>query len=133
GPDNFTYETTAVDGGTVTGVGPEIDFTGLGSTFTLDPSGGFDTVTVVGTSTGDVITATGDVALPTVQVLNGLPVTLPVASTESLVIAAGNGDDQLTVDSSTAPFLIPIVYDGGAGTDVLALTGGTASSDIYNS
>src|SRR5262249_17304893 len=84
-----------------------------------------------GTSGNDAISATGNAASPTVQVGAFKAVTLVAATTESLVIAAGNGNDALTVDSSANRFPIPLVYDGGAGTDSLPLTGGTARSRTY--
>jgi hypothetical protein len=43
----------------------------------------------------------------------------------------GLGDDSLIVSSSNGPVLGPINYDGGAGTNFLTLTGGTATSDTY--
>src|SRR5581483_5044462 len=43
----------------------------------------------------------------------------------------GTGDDSLIVDSTSGPFLGPINYDGGPGTNSLTLTGGTATSDTY--
>ncbi len=138
GPDGINYTPTGTSAGTVTRDGSNlaINFTVVTGTFTIDPLAGIDTIRVNGTSGGDAITATGG-ATATVQVtapvLGALKtVSIPTANIESLVIAAGNGADALTVDSSTAPFLIPLVYDGGIGIDSLTLTGGTASSDIYS-
>jgi hypothetical protein len=133
GPDSLTYTPTGTSAGTVTaaGLNTVFNFSNATGTFTIDPGDGNDTVTVNGTSASDTIVATGGATSATVQVNALKTVTLPVASTESLVVSAGNGNDSLTVDSTTAPFLIPIVYDGGVGTDSLMLTGGTASTDTY--
>ena len=84
-----------------------------------------------GTSGNDAITATGG-ATPTVQVGGLQALSLVTADTESLLISAGDGADALTVNSSADPFLIPLVYDGGTGSDSLILSGGSASSDIYS-
>jgi hypothetical protein len=88
-------------------------------------------VTVNGNAGANQITLTGILGAPTAQVDALKAVTLAAATTEALVIAAGLGDDNLTVNSATEPVLIPVTYDGGGGTDALALTGGTASSDTY--
>src|SRR5207244_505356 len=90
GPDSFTYTPTDTTGGTVNGVGPTINFTGVASTFTLDAGAGTDTVTVNGTSAADTISVVKG-ATTTVKV-NGLQtVSLPAASDEDVTIAAGDG------------------------------------------
>ncbi len=135
-PDAFVYSPTNTNAGTVTDsvTNTVFNFSNISAAagaFTIDPASGSDTVTVNGTSSADNITATRSGTNTTVQV-NGLQtVTLPNSNTESLVILSGNGNDNLTVDSTTGPVTIPIVYDGGAGTNALTLTGGTATADSY--
>src|SRR5204863_6362061 len=57
----------------------------------------------------------------------------PIASSgiEQLLVHGLNGNDALTIDSTNGAIPISVVYDGGAGADSLALTGGTATSDVY--
>ncbi len=133
GPDTISYTPTGTTAGLVTLAGSDMTttFAGVQSTFTINPVGGGDTVTVNGTAANDAIAATG-AATPTVQV-NGLKtVSLVAANVNSLVINGGAGSDTLTVNSAAAPFSIPITYDGGgSGSDSLTLTGGTALSDVY--
>ncbi|HSU69462.1 MAG TPA: hypothetical protein VLJ39_21430, partial [Tepidisphaeraceae bacterium] len=43
----------------------------------------------------------------------------------------GTGNDNLIVDSTSGPVLGSINYDGGAGTNSMTLTGGTATSDAF--
>ncbi len=135
-PDAISYTPTDTHAGTVARTGSNLVFnfsnvSAAAGAFTIDSLGGTDTVTVIGTSGADSITATGGAANATVQIGSTQTVTLPVANTDSLVIAAGNGNDALTVNSATAAFLIPITYDGGAGINALTLTGGTATADTY--
>jgi hypothetical protein len=101
------------------------------STFTIDPLAGSDTVTVNGTSAADAITASQSGTNATIQVAALKAVTLPVASTEALVVAGGLGNDSLTVNSATNPLLLPTTFDGGVGVDSLILTGGSATTDTY--
>src|SRR5262249_32814854 len=89
------------------------------------------TVTINGTSASDAIAAVGNSTSPTVRVGLLKTVTLIAANTESAVIAAGDGDDKLSIDSSLNRFPIPLIYDGGTGLDTLALAGGPASTDVY--
>ena len=135
GNDSLAYTPTGATAGNVVLAGkPQVNFTGVGSTFTLDPLGGIDTVTVNGNAASNLITLTGVLGAPTLQ-LDGLKsVTLPASSTEALVISGGLGNDTLTVNAHAAPVLIPVSYDGGVGgVDELMLTGGVESTDIYTS
>jgi len=135
-PESFVYTPTGTNAGTLTDSGMDTVFnfsnvSGTVSGFTLDPFGGSDTVTVNGTSSADSQTALVNGSDTTVRTNGLLAVDTVTADTESLVIASGNGDDQLTVDASNGPVTIPLVYDGGTGRDTLQLTGGTASTDAY--
>jgi hypothetical protein len=56
--------------------------------------------------------------------------TLPLLQTVTFLGLAG--DDVLTVDSSIAPILTQIVFDGGTGSDQLTMIGGAASDDTYS-
>src|SRR4029077_4938806 len=50
-----------------------------------------------------------------------------------IAVTGGQGNDRLTVDSTLGALTIPVEYDGGSGSDLLILTGGTATSDVYTS
>ncbi len=136
-PDSITYTPTGTLAGTFTlaGLNTVFNFTDVsdGSVgFVIDPMGGADTVTVNGTSGDDDITASVNGTNTFVQVGGLQTVAIVTANTESLMIAGGNGDDDLRVDASGGPVLIPIVYDGGTGRDSLSLTGGAAGNDTYS-
>jgi hypothetical protein len=133
GTDNFTYAPTDIAAGTVTdsAAAPIINFTNVSGTFTLDGGTGSNSVTVDGTPANDTITVAPSGTNTTVQV-NGLQtVTLPNADTQALVIAGGLGNDNLVVDSTSGPVLIPVTDQGGGGSDQLTLMGGTATADLY--
>ncbi len=150
GNDNIIYTPTGATAGTVSTANPGpplIAFTGVGSTFTIDPSTGTNTVTVNGTTGDDAITAlvgTGALANTTqVTVTPQLPappaafepVNIVTADTRALQINGLLGNDNLTVDSTNGPVTIPIAYDGGTGSNGLRFqqaAGGTAAtSDVY--
>jgi hypothetical protein len=131
GSDAFGYTPTGANAGTVSLVGgPPVTFSGVGGSFTLDPLAGADTVSVNGTSGNDAISEAGAGSASAVQVGALMPVTLPNASTEALVISAGLGDDLLTVNSSGAPASIPTTYDGAAGLDSASITGSGAAMNM---
>jgi Ca2+-binding RTX toxin-like protein len=107
--------------------GVTFGYTGVGGAFTVNGgSGGFDTLGIVGGGGNDAVTLT-----PTTATLNAGVVTLG-AGLDALSVSTLGGNDSLTVDSSTGAVPLPISYDGGAGTDTLTLTGGTATSDTYS-
>ena len=132
--DSIAYTPTGAAAATVTeaGLGLTINASGVTGTFTIDPIGSApaNTVTVDAPASGGSITATGG-ATPTIQVGALQTLSLVAADTQSLVVEGGNGNDALTVNSTTSPFLIPVLFDGGTGADSLTLTGGTALSDTY--
>ncbi len=134
GDDSLTYTPATASAGSISldsKPAPIINFTGAAAGgLTIDPLGGNNSVSVVGTTSSDMIVATAG-ATPTVQV-NGLEMLkLVAANTQSLSILAGLGDDNLKVDSTAGAFTIPITYDGGGGSNSLTLLGGTATSDTY--
>jgi hypothetical protein len=134
GPDDLTYTplgartaTLTVDGSALTA-----NFVNVGAGFAVDPKGGGDTIDVTGTPGRDTIQAASVGAapgLPTVRVGALLPVTFNSSNTQTLVIDNGGGSDNLTVDSSSNPFPVPIDYRGNQST--LTLTGGTATQDLF--
>jgi hypothetical protein len=150
GNDNIIYTPTGAAAGTVSTANPGpplIAFTGVGSTFTIDPGTGTNTVTVDGTSGDDAIAAivgTGALANTTqVTVTPQLPappaalqpVNIVTADTRALQINGLLGNDNLTVDSTNGPVTIPITYDGGPGTNALTFKQGAAApaatNDVY--
>jgi len=139
-PESFVYTPTGAGAATLTdsGISTVFNFTDVSTAaggFTLDPAGGSDTVAVNGTSSNDGIVAASGTGVTTVQVNSLLALTLPTSptppTTEALVIEGGTGNDDLQVNSTNGAELIPITYDGGAGTNSLSLTGGTATADTY--
>ena len=120
----------ALDGG----AGDDV-FVGGGGTDAVVGDAGADTILVEGTAGADVIslelTGGGDLLVT----VNGDTTTYTgaFADVERALVQGLAGDDTLTVDSTNGAigFLEGIDYDGGTGTDVLILTGGTADSDTY--
>jgi hypothetical protein len=134
GDDSFTYAPSTASAGSVTlagNVAPTINFTGAAAgSFTIDPLGGTNSVTVNGTAGDDDIVATTAVS-PTVQVNALESLTLVAADTQALTIVSGLGNDNLEVNSTAGAFPIPMTYIGGGGFDSLSLSGGTAIADTY--
>ncbi len=147
--DNFAYTpvSAATDDGTVTDMTPTLgvpepvlNFEGVGAagTFTIDPLGGSNSVTVDVPATVASILASGG-PTPVVQVSTSIgltqALTLVPADTQTLVIAGGLGSDTLTVNSTAGAFPIPITYNGGSGGGnslELKDTVNTATSDTYS-
>ena len=132
GRDTFSYTPSGANSGSVVtdAPNPAIVFAGIAGTFTIDPRGGGDSVTILGSSAGNAIVATGG-NTPTVRVDGMKALTLVAANTGSLVVEALAGDDSLTVDSTAGAFSVPITYHGGSGFDTLTTQGGTASENVY--
>lgn len=97
GDDRLIYRPTGAQAGTLTreGVNQTLNFSTVGA-LALDPLGGSDTATVLGTGAADAIGATLNV-VSTVQVNGLLAVSLPTGSVERLAIDAGQGADSVSV------------------------------------
>ncbi len=99
------------------------------------PSGGSDVTQVDGTPANDIITLLGSSGapfnLPSIQINSDTPVLLKAGAASTVLVNGFAGNDQLIVDSTVAPFTIPVTFDGGTGNDTLILKGGTATSDTY--
>jgi hypothetical protein len=54
-----------------------------------------------------------------VVTIDGTAQSRPLTSVESLTITGSSGDDTLTLDDSAASLLLPISFDGGAGSDTV--------------
>jgi Ca2+-binding RTX toxin-like protein len=134
GADSLTYTPTGAAAGTIAaaGLGTTLDFTSVGGTFTLDALGGMNAITIDGTSAGDAIVATRGAVNTSIQVGGFKAVTLVATDTQAVTVAGGGGDDTLAVNSTIGPVAFPITFDGGAGTNALSLTGGTAIADAYS-
>lgn len=130
--DTLGFTPTGASAGTVTtgDTGPVIQFLGIVGAFTVDPLGGSDVITVLGSAGNNGIVAIGG-GTETVQVDGTKAITLASGNIESLVIDALSGDDSLTVDSELGAFSVPIAYHGGVGFDTLATQGGTATWNLY--
>src|SRR6185295_15628780 len=57
----------------------------------------------------------------------------PIASSgiDLIAVTGDAGNDSVTIDSTLGALTIPVEFDGGSGSDLLILTGGTATSDTY--
>jgi hypothetical protein len=104
----------------------------------IDGGAGFDTLVVRGTQASDQITV-AQTAADKIQTTFGaspsvsdtLATVAGSATVEGVRIEGLAGDDLVTIDSATRPLLLRCVYEGGVGTDVLRLSGGTATADSY--
>jgi hypothetical protein len=97
GDDRLVYRPTGAQAGTLTreGINQTLNFSAAGG-FVLDPVGGSDIVSVLGTSAVDAIAASLGVA-STIQVNGLLAVSVPTANAERLGIDAGQGVDSVNV------------------------------------
>src|SRR5215469_1005258 len=57
--------------------------------------------------------------------------TVPLANVSQVTLIGSKFGDSLTVDSTNGAVPVPISFDGGAGTNSLTLSGGTATSEVY--
>ncbi|HVX63658.1 MAG TPA: hypothetical protein VHC19_23755, partial [Pirellulales bacterium] len=109
GADAFSFTPTGAAAGSLTdgGLSTTFSFSAVGGAgFTLDPSGGDDSVTVIGTNGNDVF----NVSDSTVQAVGLLPVQLATANVKSINVSALAGNDAFNVTPSGA---VPISIDGG--------------------
>jgi Bacterial Ig-like domain len=100
GDDTLTYTPSAADGGGLARAGSSqvIDFTGVSAGgLSIDPLGGSDTVTSMGTAGTDTINATTKAPVSTVQVNSLLALSLKTPGTEVIGIAAGDEADTINV------------------------------------
>ena len=97
-------------------------FGSLAGPVVIDDSGttGVDSLTLVGTSASDTITVTSS------QVQRQLESVSLSTKIESLLIQGGNGDDHVTVNSTT----IPVTFDGQGGGDQLIVQLGNLLSPV---
>jgi hypothetical protein len=127
--DQLSYTPTGAAAGAVTnaGLNTTFNFTNAAGTFTLDPAGGNDTVTVNGTSASDTINVVRGAAT-TVQVNALKTVSLATANTEALVVATGSGTDRVNVSGTAGPASLTV--NGGAvpAADTLTVTNSTAGT-----
>lgn len=116
GLDNIDYTPTGPNAGVVlSNNNLEVNFAGVGSTFSINPVGGSDTVTVHGTDNADTISVVR--APQTLVQVNGLKtVAIQTLTTEAIIIAGGLGSDDITVSGYDDVALInhgPLYIDGG--------------------
>ena len=109
GDDGLVYRPTGAQAGTLTRAAETqtLNVSGV-TTFTLDPAGGSDTATVLGTSAADLITASLNVT-STIAVNALLPVNLPTANIERMAVDAGQAVDDIRVtafDSVNASLIV---------------------------
>ncbi|MEQ1859298.1 MAG: FG-GAP-like repeat-containing protein [Chthoniobacteraceae bacterium] len=98
-----------------------------------------DTILLPGTAGIDALSLALDASGFLLATVNGLTTTYtnfiggPIATSgiERIKADGLDGNDALTVDSTNGAIPIPVSFDGGASSDSLTLTGGTATSDIY--
>ncbi|HUY90682.1 MAG TPA: DUF4214 domain-containing protein [Pirellulales bacterium] len=128
GDDNLSVTPTGPQAGNLQEgiLDPVVNFTAA-TALNVDLLGGNNALTVNGSAADDSITATNGQA----TIAGDIPVNYNVGDLKTLGIDGMGGNDTLTVDSTAGPVLTPIYYDGGAGSNSLTLTGGSASSDIY--
>src|SRR5262249_43243421 len=126
GPDNLSYTPTGASAGTVTGVGPTVNFTGVGGTFTIDALGGANALTVIGTAAANTITADGTtVTVGTFQ-------TVTYASFHHLNLTGLQGNDTFNVTPAAG---VSMFVDGGDPIgalpgDLLNLNAGGAAATL---
>ncbi|HEU5432054.1 MAG TPA: hypothetical protein VFU81_10335, partial [Thermomicrobiales bacterium] len=127
GPDNMLVTPTGATRGMLqdSGVGPVVNYSAFSAAGALQVTA--NALTVNGSAAGDNITVTNG----RVTVAGDLPVNYNTSAAALNIMGLG-GNDVLTVDSTTGAVTTPIYYDGGAGSNSLTLTGGTATSDIYS-
>ena len=89
--------------------------------------------TVTGTAGNDAYTLQVNGGNLVVTDGNGRSTKYAIATTTSLTVNGGTGDDTLTVDYTTGDFgNLTIIFDGGTGgNDTLAVIGNTATSATY--
>ena len=109
GPESLTYIPTSATGGNVAdaGLNLAVTFSGVAGAFTIDPLGGNDTITVVGTNAGETIGVDASVGTVTVGAFKTL--TFSTANTDSLIVQGLAGSDIFNVTAGSVPVLI----DGG--------------------
>jgi len=128
----------AMDGG----AGDDV-FVGNGGTDAIGGGAGSsvgDTILLPGTSGIDVFSLSMNGSGHLLATVNGVTTTytnfiggaISSSGIEEILTQGLAGNDTLTVDSTTAAIPIPVNFDGGDNVDVLKLTGGAATSDIYN-
>ena len=153
GGDLLTGNVSAINGGagndtliggasnqTMDGGAGDDTFVGNGGTDNIGGGSSVgDTILVSGTSGNDTIDMTLNGVGHLVVTVNGLTTTYanfvggPIASSgiEQILVQGFAGNDTLTVDSANGAIPILINFDGGNNADLLTLTGGVATSDIY--
>ena len=97
-PDGINFIPIGTGAGTVTRDGSvqRLNFSNIGSTFTIDPIGGSDIVSVFGTSGADTVTVLGN-SNTTVQVNSMQTLTVPIVNVERLVINSGHSVDNIDI------------------------------------
>ena len=127
----------SMDGGT-----GDDTFVGNGGTDAIGGGAGSsvgDTILIGGTAGDDVISLSLNASGHLIVTVNGATTTYtnflggPIATcgVEQLLVDGLAGDDSLTVDSINGAIPIAINFHGGGNADLLTLTGGTATSDVY--
>jgi hypothetical protein len=135
GPDAINVTPTVANTAAVTvaGVNQVLNTTSTAaSPLTIDPMAGADTVTVNGTSGNDTIATALGAATSSVTV-NGFKVSLKATTTESLIVAAGDGTDAMTLTNTVVgvqPDLVSLLFQGGNGDDSLTIN--VAGSDLIH-
>jgi hypothetical protein len=146
GPDSLTYTPTGAAAGTLTdaGINTVFNFSTVTGTFTLDPLGGTNTVTVAPTSTSSVINVIRGAADSTVQVDALQTLSVVTADTQALVVNTGPGAAVvfvsgggangmiLTIQANTqiAPDVLRI-KNAHSGTTLIVPTGAPEAGTIY--
>jgi hypothetical protein len=132
GQQNNLVVTSTATGGSVqdNGLAPIVNVTTMGTFTVAGTANDNDTVTLNGTGGNDSIVASGGSAAPVVRINSLTPLALG-ANLSVLNIVETSGNNNLTVNSTAGAFPVPIDYNGGPGTSILTLVGGTATSDTY--
>jgi hypothetical protein len=136
--DGITYTPSGAHSGGINRAGSSqvLNFTNAGTTFTIDPLAGNDTVTVVGTAGPDTVNVSVDTT-STVQVGNWQTLSVPTVNVEKLAISSGQGTDTINVAAANTVNAYLFV-DGGAPTslkkysDVLNVTAVSPQPQIQN-
>lgn len=100
----------------------------VGDTILLPGTAGIDTLSLALNATGH-LDATINGILTTYTNFIGGPIA--TSGVERIKADGQDGNDALAVDSTNGAVPIAITFDGGASSDSLILTGGTATADTY--
>jgi hypothetical protein len=113
-----------------------VGFSNVPGLVTVDLAGNSDAITLIGSSSGDIVTAQQVGTATRLSSVFGGTTAIPidVGNSEAIVIEGGLGNDELIVDEVSGLVAVPsgITYHGGSGNDLLQLINGASVDASYN-